>query len=97
VGFFNRHFAIIPLMIVAGEMENSVQGQDLHFVTRSMSKAARIGSSDFGRDRNISCKSVARFTERRKRQHIGWLVLSAKVFIQTAQVAIARHQDIDGA
>jgi hypothetical protein len=52
--FFPRHLSTIGFVIVAGQVQQPVQDQDLHLVGRAVSQAACVASGDFRRDSNVA-------------------------------------------
>jgi len=86
-------------MVKARQMKDSVQCQNLDFLSRGMSEPGRIlqsnvrGDGDFARQLG----SLARFgsgESERKRQHVRCLVLAAKLAIQRTHGRTAGDQHI---
>jgi hypothetical protein len=53
-GFPHSHLAVVGLMIVACEMQQSVQDEYLQFGFGRVSESSSIGGRNFCRDRNIA-------------------------------------------
>src|SRR5580693_8518971 len=85
-------------MVKARQMKDAVQSENLNFLGGSMSQTDRILRGNVGGDRDLAGKSVLPGRlERRKRQHVGRLVLTAKLAVQRSDRGAAGHQQVDAA
>ncbi len=83
-------------MVVACQVKNSVEGQNLDFRRRRMSEAESVLHGHIGRNCNIAGRRavIARSSAGRsgKREHVRGLVLAAKLAIERAQGRAAGDQ-----
>jgi len=90
-----RHGAVVALVIVAAQVQDTVQGENLYFLGGGVSEFLRVLRGDLSGDGDVA--GVARFDggQGRKRQDIGGLILAAKAAVQRFQFAAGSDQDVD--
>src|SRR5262249_15285880 len=72
----------------AGQVQNSVQGEDTDFIADPVAELARIACGKFGGDGDVTGKAE----EKRwsgKRQHVGCAICSLEAHVQRPNLAIA--------
>ena len=94
--FLPRHLSVVILMVESGQVQGSMQDEDLHFSSQRMAQTLRLARRSIERDRQVSSAlapmSIASLElplHRRKRQHIGRNFLPAKLSIEFPNVV--RH------
>jgi len=91
--FATRHFSMVGFVIVTGEMEKSVQHQDLDFDTKRMTLLTGLTQRGGDADGQISGDFERAGSTGGKREHIRGFVLAAKLPVQTAYGSVGRQQN----
>ena len=94
--FAPRHLSIVALVIVAAQMQNAVQRQDLDFFGRPCVPSARAFWAAISAEIAMS-PAIARFQSRRcgKGKNVGGLIFAAKTPVQVPEFVIRSDQNID--
>src|SRR5260221_13482601 len=69
--FTGRHAAVVGLMVIAGQVQQTMQNKDLQFLTGAMPVAAGVCERDLGRDGDVATFGT------REREHVSKLVFAA--------------------
>src|SRR5215469_11116023 len=86
---------MIALMIIAGQMQDPVQEQNLHFQGGRVPQSVSVRCRHLGGDGDIS-RQVGHPTRiGRKRQHVGRLILGEKTPVKRPQLTITRDENVD--
>jgi hypothetical protein len=95
-----RHATIIALVVKARQMKDPVQRQNLDLLGGTMSKPPCVLRGNFGGNRDIARRRRPLPTlhrswqARRKREHVGGFVLTAKLAVKSTQRSTAGHQHV---
>src|SRR3974390_3009515 len=54
--FATRHLAVVPLVVVATQVENAVQREDFDFQGRGVSERTGVAGSNFSGDGDVTCE-----------------------------------------
>jgi hypothetical protein len=93
--FFPGHLALVAFVIVAAQMQDSVQRENFDFFGGRVPKGARIVGGDFRRDSNIAREVRLQARQGGKRQDVSGLILAPKAPVKLPQLRIRSHQHID--
>jgi hypothetical protein len=91
--FSRRHLSVIFFMIVAREMKDAVQSENLNLLRYCMAEALRILTGQLRRNRDVPGQAVPVQRKCWEREHIRGDVLSAKALIQATKFAITCYQN----
>jgi hypothetical protein len=98
--FLASHLAIIPLVIEARQMENSVQHENFYLRSQRVTQAGGILPCDLRGYREVARHLLSwRVPQWRrwKRQYVCRFVLSPEAQVQGAKFSAVGHQNIHGA
>jgi hypothetical protein len=96
-----RHAAFIGFVIVTGEMQQSMEHQDLDLDAKGVAARSALAACRVDADGQIACDSflfpslVSDGFRGREREHIGGLVLASVLAIYPPDGAIGGEQHID--
>ncbi len=88
--FGARHLAAVLFVIHAQQVQYAMQHQNLDLLTDAVAVLGRLALGVLEGDRNVA--QEAERLSGRERQHVGGIILLAKVAVQPAQLRIARDQ-----
>jgi len=87
-----RHFAGVVFVVVSGQVQQSVQHQDLDLGPQGVALLHRLSPRRLHTDGKVAGNLAARHLGRRKAQHIGGLVLASKAPVQPPDSRIGGQQ-----
>src|SRR6266853_657531 len=87
--FAGRHAAVVGLMVIAGQVQQTMQNKDLQFLTGAMSVAAGVGERDLGGDGDVATFGT------REREHVSRLVFAAEAAIELFEARVAGDQHVN--
>jgi hypothetical protein len=93
-GFSRLHFAAIILVIVAGQVQQSVQNKNSQFGFRGVPELGGVNGGNFPRDGNVA-GVVGPSPQRFKAQDIGRLVFLPVLPIHTAKLVAGGNANAD--
>jgi len=68
--FFPRHLSTVGFVVVAGQVQQPVQNQDLDLVGQAVSQAAGIARADLGRNGDVAGSATPTTETRRQREFL---------------------------
>jgi len=93
--FAASHLSIVALVIVAAQMQDAVENQDLDFFAGGVSERSRIVGGNFRRDGDVARVARLQSGQGWKRQHVGGLIFAAEATVEFLEFGIRSNQDID--
>jgi len=89
------HLAVVALMVVAAQMENSVQDKNFNFYAGVVPESTRILGGDFGGDGDVTGKAFIGIGRGGERKHVRRLIFSAEAAVQGFHLGVRGDEHID--
>jgi hypothetical protein len=94
-GFASGHFALVCLVVFAGEVEEAVEDEDFYFVLRGVGKGFSLAGGGVERDGEVAGVFACEGLRRGEAKDVGWFVFAAEAAVELTDGLVGGEEDVD--
>ena len=94
-GFLSGHFAVVGLVVLAGEMEETVEEENFYFVAEGVAVGGGLARGSVERDGQVACVLFRELLGRGEAEDVGGLIFAAEGFIELADGGVGGEKNVD--
>ncbi|HWZ84356.1 MAG TPA: hypothetical protein VNW47_17135 [Terriglobales bacterium] len=94
--FAAGHFPAVTFVVVAAQVKDAVQSENLDFLGGGVSESARVVRCDFGGDGDVTGVARLEAGECGEGQYVGGLIFSPETVVEFFEFFVGRNQNVDG-
>jgi hypothetical protein len=94
-GLEDGHFSVVRLVVLAGEVEESVEEEDFYLVVESVAVGGGLAGGGIKRDGKVAGVLAGECGGRGEAEDVSGFVLAAEVLVKLAEGGVVGEQDVD--